>query len=178
MTHSKRSNITSGLILILIGSILLAFQVFPGLSAWFNFTFSWPMIIILIALGMLVIGLLSGAPDMAIPACIIGGIGGILYFQNAGRLTWESWGYLWTLVPGFAGVGNVIAGLVNWKRKQIGDGLESILVSAVLFAIFGSLFGNLLGYFPFKMYLPFALIALGVFLFIRELVRPTKRTER
>ncbi len=178
MTHSKRSSITSGLVLILIGGVLLALQVFPGLSAWFNFTFTWPMIIIFIALGMLVIGLLSGSPDMAIPACVIGGIGGILYFQNAGRLTWQSWAYLWTLLPGFSGVGTLIAGLINWKRKQIGDGLESILVSVVLFTIFGSLFGNLLGYFPFKVYLPFALIALGVFLFIRELVRPVKRVER
>lgn len=178
MSNPKRSNITAGLVLIFIGGILLAFQVIPGLSAWFNFTFSWPMIIILIALGLLVIGLLSGSPDMAIPACIVGGIGGILYFQNARVLTWESWAYLWTLIPGFVGVGTVIAGLIHWKRKQISDGLESILVSAVLFTIFGSLFGNILGYFPFKVYLPFALIALGVFLFFRALLRPIKRVER
>ena len=176
MSRHKRSNLTSGLVLILIGAILLALQVFPGLGAWFNFTFTWPMIIIFVALGLLVIGLLSGEPDMAIPACIVGGIGGILYFQTIGVLTWQSWAYMWTLIPGFVGVGILIAGLLNWRRKQIGEGLESILTSAVLFTIFGSLFGDIFGYFPFKYYLPFALIALGVFLFIRALLRPVKRT--
>ena len=178
MSHRKKSSLTSGLILILLGVVLLALQVFPGLGAWFNFAFTWPMIIIFVALALLVIGLLSGEPDMAIPACIVGGIGGILYFQTIGVLTWESWAYMWTLIPGFVGVGILIAGLVNWKRKQIGEGLESILTSAVLFSIFGSLFGDVFGSVPFKFYLPFALIALGVFMFIRALLRPIKRTRR
>ena len=178
MSHRKKTNLTSGLVLILLGAVLLALQVFPGLGRWFNFTFTWPMIIIVVALGMFVIGLLSGEPDMAIPACIIGGIGGILYFQTIGVLTWQSWAYMWTLIPGFVGTGILIAGLLNWKRKQIGEGLESILSSAVLFAIFGSLFGDIFGYVPFKFYLPFALIALGVFMFIRALLRPIKRTTR
>ncbi len=178
MSQRKKSNLTSGLVLILLGAVLLALQVFPGLGAWFNITFAWPMIIIFVALGLLVIGLLTGEPDMAIPACIVGGIGGILYFQATGVLTWQSWAYMWTLIPGFVGVGILIAGLLNWKRNQIGEGLESILTSAVLFTIFGSLFGDIFGYFPIKFYLPFALIALGVFMFIRALIRPVKRTTR
>jgi hypothetical protein len=59
--------------------------------------------------------------------------------------------------------------------SPIGEGLESILVSAVLFTIFGSLFGDIFGRFPFRIYLPFALIALGVFMFIRALLQPVKR---
>ncbi|MGC9396307.1 MAG: hypothetical protein ACP5J4_15800 [Anaerolineae bacterium] len=178
MSDRKKSNLTSGLVLILIGVVLLALQVFPGLGAWFNFTFTWPVIIIFVALGLFVIGLLTGEPDMAVPACITGGIGGILYFQTTGVLTWQSWAYMWTLIPGFVGVGILIAGLLNWKRKQIGEGLESILTSAVLFTIFGSLFGDVFGPVPFKFYLPFALIALGVFMFIRALLRPIRRTRR
>jgi len=178
VSNRKKSKITSGLVLILLGIVLLALQVFPGLSAWFNFTFTWPMIIIFVGLGIFIIGLLSGEPDMAIPACIVGGIGGILYLQTTGVLTWQSWAYMWTLIPGFVGLGILIAGLLNGKRKQIGEGLESILSSAVLFTIFGSLFGDLLGYFPLKLYLPFALIALGVIMFIRALIQPVKRATR
>ncbi|MBN2005973.1 MAG: hypothetical protein JXA21_21625 [Anaerolineae bacterium] len=178
MSNRKKSKITSGLVLILLGIALLALQVFPGLGAWFNFTFTWPMIIIFVGLGIFIIGLLSGEPDMAIPACIVGGIGGILYLQTTGVLTWQSWAYMWTLIPGFVGLGILIAGLLNGKRKQIGEGLESILRSAVLFTIFGSLFGDLLGYFPLKFYLPFALIALGVIMFIRALIQPVKRATR
>jgi hypothetical protein len=45
-----------------------------------------------------------------------------------------------------------------------------MLVSAVLFLVFGSLIGDAFGYFPFSTYLPVLLIALGLFLFIRALV--------
>ena len=122
MSNRKKSNTTTGLVLIFIGAVLLALQVFPGLGAWFHFTFTWPMIIIAIALANLVIGLLAGDPDTAISACVIGGIGGILYFQTIGVLTWQSWAYMWTLIPGFVGVGMLIAGLLKRKRKQIGEG--------------------------------------------------------
>jgi len=178
VSRRKKSNSTAGLVLIVLGGVLLVLQVFPGLKAWFNFTFSWPMIIVFVALALLIIGLLTGEPNMAIPACIVGGIGGILYLQVTRVLTWQSWAYLWTLVPGFSGVGMLIAGLFNWKRKQIGEGLESILTSAVLFTIFGSVFGDVFGRFPLKVYLPFVLIALGVLMFIRALVQPIKRATK
>jgi hypothetical protein len=165
----KRKNIASGLILILIGLIFLAFQVFPALNVWAGEGFTWPVSIILVAFGLLVIGALTGTADMLIPASIVGGIGGILYLQNEGVLTWESWAYLWTLIPGFVGIGEVLAGIIKWKRRQIIDGLQSMLVSAVLFFVFGSLMGDMFGYFPFQDYLPVLLIALGVFLFIRAL---------
>ncbi len=172
METQKRRNISSGIFLILLGLIFLVIQIFPSLTI----TFTWPMIIIFVALGLLVIGMLTGAPEMAIPGCIVGGIGGILYLQNAGILTWESWAYLWTLIPGFVGLGIMISGLLRLKMKQVSEGLEAILVSAVLFAIFGSIFGNVLGFFPFKGYvLPLLLIAVGLISFVRALLGTQKR---
>lgn len=170
MVNSKRKSIASGFILILIGLIFLAFQVIPTLNAWVGSEFTWPMSIILVAVGLLLIGALTGTPDMLIPASIVAGIGGILYLQNGGILTWESWAYLWTLIPGFVGIGEFLSGLVKWKKHDIIDGLQTMLVSAVLFVVFGSLMGNMFGYFPFQNYLPVLLIALGVFLFIRALL--------
>lgn len=176
MTHRTRTNIASGIVLIVIGAILLMAKAIPGLGRWFDIAFTWPVIIILVALGLLVIGLMKAEPNMAIPACIVGGIGGILYFQNAGILTWRSWAYLWTLIPGFAGAGTILAGLIQWKKRQIAEGLESILVSVVLFAVFGSVLGGVIGDVPLKQSLPYLLILLGIFLFIRALVRPSKRS--
>ena len=176
MSHRRRTNIVSGIILILVGAVLLISKTIPGLSGWFDVAFTWPMIIVLVALGLLVIGMVSGEPDMVVPACVVGGIGGILYFQNAGVVTWQSWAYLWTLIPGFAGIGELLAGVIKWKKKQITEGLATILVSAVLFTIFGSLLGGLVGFFPFRTYLPYLLILLGIFLFIRALVRPNKHS--
>jgi hypothetical protein len=131
------------------------------------------MNVMLVALGLVVIGVLTGEADMLVPASIVGGIGGILFLQNSGVLTWESWAYVWTLIPGFVGLGILLAGLIKWKKKQIFEGLQTMLVSTVLFLVFGSLIGDAFGYFPFSTYLPVLLIALGVFLFVRALVNRT-----
>jgi hypothetical protein len=171
MSNQKRKSITSGLLLILIGLVFLAFQVFPSLRMWADQEFTWPVSILMVAVGLLVIGALTGAADMLVPATIVGGIGGILYFQNAGILTWESWAFLWTLIPGFVGVGVFLAGLLKWNRKEMGDGLQSLLVSAVLFLVFGSLIGNVFGYVPFTSYLPILLIVLGIYLFVRAILK-------
>jgi ABC-type branched-subunit amino acid transport system permease subunit len=138
---------------------------------WADQEFTWPVSILLVAVGLLVIGALTGTADMLVPASIVGGIGGILYFQNAGVLTWESWSFLWTLIPGFVGVGVFLAGLLKWNRKEMGDGLQSLLVSAVLFLVFGSLIGNVFGYVPFTSYLPILLIVLGIYLFVRAILK-------
>jgi hypothetical protein len=168
MEHRRRKNISSGLFLILLGLAFLGFQIF-------SIAFTWPMILIFVALGLLAIGLLSLTPDMVIPACIVGGIGSILYLQDLGILTWASWAYLWTLIPGFVGVGEVLAGILRRKSKQITEGLETIMVSAVMFAIFGSIFGNMFGFFPLQgSTLAILLIVVGVFLFIRALISPRK----
>jgi hypothetical protein len=174
MDQHKRKAVASGLMLILIGLLFISAQVFPGIKTYFIMEFTWPMIIVLVALGLLVIGALTGTADMLIPSCVVGGIGGILYFQNAGMITWGSWAFLWTLIPGFAGLGVLLAGLIKWKKSEILDGLRSLLTSAVLFLVFGSLFGEMFGFVPFKEYLPYLLIALGLFLFIRALI-PTHR---
>jgi hypothetical protein len=170
MSTSKRKNITSGIILILIGLGFLALQLFPALRIWADREFSWPMSIILVAFGLLVLAALTGTADLLVPASIVGGIGGILYLQDAGVLTWESWAFLWTLIPGFAGIGVALAGLIKWKRKEIVDGLQTVLISAVLFLVFGSLMGEMFDHFPFRDYLPILLIALGLSLFVRALL--------
>lgn len=170
MNKSRRESIASGVILILIGLIFLAFQLVPSLQVWTTEEFTWPVWVFIVALGLLVIGALTGTADMLVPASIVGGIGGILYLQNAGIITWESWAFIWTLIPGFVGIGSVLAGLLKWNRKEIVDGLETILVSAVLFLVFGSLFGDTFGYVPFRTYLPILLIGLGLFLFVRALI--------
>jgi hypothetical protein len=169
MSTNKRKSIASGIILILIGLVFLALQLIPGLRFWADQSFTWPMSIIAVAFGLLVIGALTGTADMLVPACIVGGIGGILYLQNSSVLTWESWAYLWTLIPGFAGVGVFLAGLIKWNKKEIVDGIQTTLVSGVLLLVFGSLMGDMFGKFPMRDYLPFVLIALGLFLFVRAL---------
>lgn len=170
--ETRRTNFVAGFLLIFLGIAFLAFQIFPG---WI-FTFTWPVIIILVALGILTIGLLNGNPEAFIPACIVGGIGGILYFQNAGIVTWSSWSYLWTLIPGFAGIGTLLAGLLKLKGKFITEGLNGIFVSIAMFAVFGSIFGNMFGAIPFKsIVLPLLLIGIGIIQFVQALLPHRKK---
>jgi hypothetical protein len=105
---------------------------------------------------------------MAIPACIVGGIGGLLYWQNATG-NWETWAYAWTLIPGFVGVGIILSGILSGKVNQgLREGGRTIIVSAVMFAIFGSLLG---GGDIFEWVFPIAAILGGVLLLIQNLFK-------
>lgn len=169
MDTRARSSLAGGLALILLGVVFLIAQVMPEQFTWLNPEKNWPLIVIGVGLLLFIIGLLTSAPAMAVPACIVGGIGGILYFQNATG-NWESWSYTWTLIPGFVGVGVLLSGLLSGRGgKAIQEGGGSILVSMVLFAIFGSIFGAADFILPIW---PIMLIAVGVILLIRAIVRP------
>lgn len=164
MDRRRRSSLAGGLILILLGAWFLAIQWLPGLQVWF----SWPWIIIGVGAFLLLIGLLTRVPDMAIPACIVGGIGGLLYWQNATG-DWGSWAYAWALIPGFVGVGIILSGLLGGKTRQsVREGGGLIITSLVLFTVFGAFLGgpNLLG-----DYWPVLLILLGLWTLIRPFFR-------
>ena len=77
----KKGNITGGLILILLGAWFLAIQFVPQLAAWAEG--SWALSIIGIGAIFLFVSILNNIPGLSIPAFIIGGIGGLLYYQNA-----------------------------------------------------------------------------------------------
>lgn len=165
MDRRRRSSLAVGLLLILIGAWLLVTQFVPGLQI--NFT--WPWILIGVALFLLVIGTLTGAPGMAVPACILAGLGGLFYWQDATG-NWESWSYVWALIPGFVGVGVVLSNLLEGKFSQgIRDGGSLILISLALFLVFGSFFGGLNVLGP---YWPVLLILLGLWLLVRQMFRP------
>lgn len=171
MDERGRTNIVAGLVLIFIGGIFLVYQLFPGLRAVFDIQFSWPLIIVAVGVAMLLFGLIGGAPDLAVPATIVGGVGGLLYWQNATG-NWASWAYVWTLIPGFVGLGVLIAGLAGGRpRERWLGGLNLIVVSLVLFLIFGAFLGGLDLLGP---YWPALLILLGLYLLVRPGFRSTR----
>ena len=173
MEKRNRTQLVLGLILILVAGWLIATHINPDLSKIISLSpFSWPMWVVFAGAALLIIGLLAGMPSMAVPACIVAGIGGILYFQNVtGK--WDSWAYMWTLIPGFVGIGSILAGLLGEDTRQsIRRGLNSVLVSAILFAIFGTFFHAWTIFGNYSTYIPIALIFLaGIWLIVRGLLR-------
>ena len=171
MQHN-RSSLFLGLLLILIGGWMVVTRQVPSIQAWLDNNFIWPMWVIGAGVLVFLIGLITGNPGMAIPASIIAGIGGILYYQQTTG-NFSSWSYMWTLIPGFVGVGEILAGLLGERtRRNLSSGLRNLVVSAVMFLAFGTFLGGLsiLGDYG----APILIILLGVYVLARGFMRGSR----
>jgi hypothetical protein len=170
MDRSTRSGPGAGILLIALGLLFVAGQLFPGIFGRIG-AFTWPVIVVGVGVFLFLLGLVTGNPGMAVPACIVGGIGLLLYWQNATG-NFASWAYAWTLIPGFAGVGVILEGLLagHFERGLVSGGWL-ILISLVMFTIFASFLGGpqLLG-----VYWPVLLIGLGVIALVQYFVQPRR----
>jgi hypothetical protein len=170
MSKNRRSDLILGLILLLIGGWFLAaqFELVPGLYEIMNIEFQWPLIVIGVGIFLFLLGLLLRNPAMSIPACIVGGIGGLLYWCNSTG-NWGAWSYIWALIPGFVGVGIILSTLLGSHEKTgYRDGFKLILISAILFGIFFMLFS---GQGIFVKYWPILIILGGIWIIIQAIFR-------
>jgi len=140
--RTKMGGFIVGILLVLIGGVLLAYQFVPEWQETFGALVSWPLIIIAFGLFFLFLGLLLGISALAIPAAIVGGIGGLLMYQNASG-DWESWAYAWLLIPGFIGLGFILAGVLDRRMRLLTRlGFWFLMVSLICFSVLGSLLGG------------------------------------
>ena len=163
----NRSQLILGVLLIGLGVWFFAQNAVPSFAAFTETFARWPFSLIWLGAGLLLFGMLTGNPGLAVPAAIVAGIGGIFYSNETYHTDWS---FMWTLIPGFVGVGSVLQGLLGENtRRNIARGLNTMVTSAVLFLIFAALFGGLevLG----NSTAAIALIALGVWLLARNLWR-------
>ena len=165
----NRSNLALGIILLVVGGWLLVSRQVPEIQEWLSDHSTGSIYTIGAGVLILLIGLITNAPGMAVPASIVAGIGGILYYQEVNS-AYASWSYMWTLIPGFVGVGSILAGILGENsRRNFRSGFRLLVISAVMFVIFGSFLGGLdiLGEFG----LPIILIALGLYVLARGFMR-------
>ena len=142
MNRQGRTQLALGVILILLGAWFLLDKSVPAFHAIFEKYTQWPTSMLLIGGGIFIVGLVLGQPGMAVPAAIVAGIGGIFYYQEATN-NYDSWSYMWALIPGFVGVGSVLAGLLGENTAHnLKRGLNMMVISAVLFLVFSSFFGG------------------------------------
>ncbi|HQX01803.1 MAG TPA: hypothetical protein PLQ94_06815 [Anaerolineales bacterium] len=168
MNKKGRSQLALGVILILLGAWFLADKSIPAFHSFFDKYTEWPVNMLLIGGVIFILGLVLGQPGMSVPAAIVAGLGGIFYYQDATG-NFASWSYMWALIPGFIGVGTMVAGLLGENTAQnLKHGLNMMVISAVLFLVFSSFFGGweLLGnYGPSILLILLGLWVLGSGLF-------------
>jgi len=143
MNTRGRSQLALGVILILLGAWFLVDKSVPAFHTLFSKYTEFPANMLLIGAGIFIVGLVLGQPGMSVPAVIVAGIGGIFYYQDFTN-NYDSWSYMWTLIPGFVGVGSILAGLLgDSTAHNLKRGLNLMVVSVVLFLVFASFFGGL-----------------------------------
>jgi hypothetical protein len=143
MNTRGRSQLALGVILILLGAWFLMDKTLPAFHTFFSKYTEFPLNMLLIGAGILIVGLVLGQPSMAIPAAIVAGIGGIFYYQGITN-NYDSWSYMWALIPGFVGVGIVLSGLLGENTaNNLKRGINLMVISAVLFLVFATIFGGL-----------------------------------
>jgi hypothetical protein len=165
--ENKRSNIgalVGGTLLIAFGLLSLAGQFLPSI----NWDFLWPFIVI--GAGILFfVAMFAGGKQyasLAIPGCIIGGIGLTLLFQNIAH-HWESMSYFWALIIMFVGAGIYIMGLYGGDANHQKSGLRLMKIGGILFIIFGTFFEMIFSSFS-NIVFPILLILLGTYLVLNR----------
>lgn len=165
----KRRGIAPAGIIIAVGAVLL----FANLIEFNMMTIMWPILFI-VAPGLLLLWpAYSSTPDqrhalsfLAVPGSVLLALGGLLFTMNLfGH--WESWAYAWVTLPAA-----VVSGVMYMNRHdkshrvhQSGRGFIRIIgiLGLVQAAIFELLIFDTLG-----SWWPIALIAFGVYMFIKE----------
>lgn len=162
----KRENIVWGVLLILLGLGFLAYQWFPERFSGFG----WPWILVALGAVFLVMSLLTRTGGTMVPAAILLGLGGIFLYQSRTG-NWDSWAYVWALMPALAGLGMVIGSLYDDEMRPTRTTGAIMLVGglAALF-VFGAAFTGAFGLSAdILRFWPVVLILLGLGVLFRAM---------
>jgi hypothetical protein len=123
------------------------------------------LFIVGVGLLFLVLGVFLRAPGLAVPASIIGGMGAIFYYQNQSG-DWGSWAYMWTLIPGFVGIGVMLAHVLQGRIWEgLREGVSLLVFSLFMFGLFSGFLG---GPANFARLWPLFLIGSGVWMLLKN----------
>jgi len=137
---------------------------------------TWPLLVIVPGLVLIGLAYTRKPPDglgLAIAGSVITAVGTILLVQaNTGA--WESWAYVWILIPGAAGLGMAGYGLLTRTAGLIDRGVWMVVISGIVFLVarwyFEAVFAT--GDQPVDLatWWPLGLVAAGVLVAARALL--------
>jgi hypothetical protein len=164
-----------GAILIVIGlvaALLRGAEV--DLSTYIGET-TWPLLVVIPGLVLLALSPIPRPPEglgVTISGSIVTTVGLILLWQATNE-TWESWAYVWALIPGAAGLGIAAYGAATRATELVERGVRMVLIAGVLFLVgrwyFEAIFTT--GEQPIDVgtWWPVALIGVGALIAVRAL---------
>lgn len=167
MKTLETQNQRVGFALVTVGVLLLIMQ-------FWSISWLWPMFILVPGVAFLVAAALGGASVSAlfVPGSVLTTLGVIFFAQNTTDY-FESWAYVWALLPAAVGVGLLLYGrrsgnpeLVRTGRRLAGVFALVFLVAAIFFE--GFIFNNVMNTWFFRTGLPLLAIAAGAFLLLRR----------
>lgn len=151
---------TIAIILIAVGVIFLFGEIF---NVRFGSSF-WPLVILVPGVLLLIsaFGRLEVNPGLAGAGAVLTTLALIFFYQIASN-NWESWAYIWALLPVSVGVSQMVAGTRNDDELLVKSGARVARTFGIVFAV-GLVFfeliifdrGGIGGYV-----LPLALVAVG-----------------
>ncbi|MBA3072371.1 MAG: hypothetical protein FP831_02140 [Anaerolineae bacterium] len=168
MDESKRGTMAAGIILVALGALFFALNLIPGIVA----AMTWPLILVVIGIGFCLPALIwpqqkESLAGLLIPGSILIVLGGIFLFNTLTGI-WSVWAIAWMLIPASVGLGLILGAWVGkWDKSVTTVGLWMLVLSLAVFALFASLFGNVV----VKSIGAGLLIVTGLVLLIRSLMR-------
>ena len=158
----NRTSLAFGVLLIALGAWFLLERQVPNFHQMAEMYLKFPYYFYAIGGLMFVVGLATGAPGLSVPATILAGVGGIFHYQQFSG-DYSSWSYLWPIIIGCVGLGDILYGLLDDRREKVRSGAGALFTGAVLFVIFAAIFGKLAILGPYG---PAALLILAGFVVI------------
>ena len=164
----KRENLIWGIILISVGIALLLMQFYPGLFDGFE----WPWVLLVLGGIFTVSSLVGRIGGLMVPGVILLGLGGIFLYQTRTG-NWDSWAYVWALMPALVGLGLLLGSLYDDEMRPARPvGAIMLVGGLVVFAILGGASGGLFGLSAdILRFWPVLLILLGLGVLVRAMRR-------
>lgn len=160
-----------GLPVLATGAILFIASVTGNWHIWASL---WPLEVISVAVGFLLMAFFLNIVWLTIPASIIGFVGLVLQFCAVTGL-WASWAVLWTIVPFAVGLPLLLIGIFKKIDGVKLAGLILVGIAGLAFAAMSALISSTS--LIVRLIGPALVLVLGAFLVISAVVnRPGKTT--
>lgn len=174
---TRTRGIAGGLILVAVGVVALSLRQ-AGLSFATLVDAGWPLFIIVPGVVLLGAAFVPSPPDglgFAVAGSVVTTVGAILLYQQSSG-NWESWAYIWALIPLSAGIAIAVYGFLTGLHDLVGTGVRLVAVAAVLFLIgswyFTSVFETGESPIDIESWWPVLVVGVGALILGRALLLP------